>query len=61
MKITIEQDLNIIQGNPPDMQTIIIDQHAGDLTEVLVIFDAALRAMGYCYKGQLEIVDADDL
>jgi hypothetical protein len=60
MKISIETDLNIMKDGEPDIQKIMIDQNVGDLNDVLDMFDQALKAMGYCYKGRLEIVDEEE-
>lgn len=59
MKITIERDLSIMKDEPSNVATVVIDEEATTITDVLDIFERALRAMGYCFDGRLEVVDEE--
>jgi len=57
MKLTLEIDNQIMKDGEPDITTVIIDEHASGLSEVIDICQRAILAQGFMFKGNLEIVD----
>ena len=61
MKVTIQNDEQILKDGEPDIQTVSIERNVGPtLDDVLPLLEDCLRGLGYRFDGTLLIVEDED-